>query len=340
MPDGVVQWFDAATGKGRILRAGTRYAVDAAQLEPAARHPGARVHFDLEAGRARHAELRPRTRTSPGGGGAGGGPAAEPAATVPEVVVRGEVDPDAVDYARRRLGDVEDRVSAPVLFERLTLTMAPDPARQRPAVAEIMVDVDGTPVRAEVAATTMREAVDLLERRLRDRRDHRMERLEASRRLDQPAGAGEWRHATPPAERPEYFDRPVEDRRVVARTAWSGDELIPDEAVFDLEMLDWDFELFRDLASGDDAVVARLPDGGYALARLHGDAAPMPPTWAPVTLVITPAAVLDTAEAIERLDAGGERYVFYSDRDTGRGRVVYRRYDGHYGVVGPAADAA
>lgn len=41
-------------------------------------------------------------------------------------------------------------------------------------------------------------------------------------------------------------------------------------------------------------------------------------------------------EAIERLDAGADPFVFFADPVTGRGNVVYRRYDGHCGLITPS----
>jgi hypothetical protein len=38
-------------------------------------------------------------------------------------------------------------------------------------------------------------------------------------------------------------------------------------------------------------------------------------------------------EAVERLESGGEPYVFFVDSTTARGAVVYHRYDGHWGLV-------
>lgn len=35
------------------------------------------------------------------------------------------------------------------------------------------------------------------------------------------------------------------------------------------------------------------------------------------------------------LDETDAPFVFYVDAQTGRGHAVYRRYDGHYGVVSP-----
>lgn len=45
---------------------------------------------------------------------------------------------------------------------------------------------------------------------------------------------------------------------------------------------------------------------------------------------------LTVAEAMERLAADRETFVFFVNALTGRGNVIYRRYDGHYGLVTPA----
>ena len=81
-----------------------------------------------------------------------------------------------------------------------------------------------------------------------------------------------------------------------------------------MELLDHDFYLFTDLETDTDAVIYRRPDGGYELAG-------------------QPAPMLTEAQARERLDVGGEHFVFYREPVGGRGRVLYRRYDGHYGVI-------
>ncbi|MEY2959415.1 MAG: hypothetical protein RLZZ01_1983, partial [Actinomycetota bacterium] len=48
MPDGVVEWYDPNAGEGRIVRRGHRYTVVEDQIDPHGRHPGARVHFDVD----------------------------------------------------------------------------------------------------------------------------------------------------------------------------------------------------------------------------------------------------------------------------------------------------
>ena len=50
----------------------------------------------------------------------------------------------------------------PVLFARLTLTMAPDPAVGRPATAAASIDLDERILRAHAEGETMGTAVNLL----------------------------------------------------------------------------------------------------------------------------------------------------------------------------------
>ncbi|HMO00292.1 MAG TPA: hypothetical protein PKD59_12845 [Miltoncostaeaceae bacterium] len=96
----------------------------------------------------------------------------------PEVLVRGHVPADRVEAAVAGLRAACARPPRPVLFARLTLTMAPDPAVGRPATAAAAIDLSGRILRAHADGETMAEAVDLLSDRVRRgmrrlRRDHR-----------------------------------------------------------------------------------------------------------------------------------------------------------------------
>jgi hypothetical protein len=42
-------------------------------------------------------------------------------------------------------------------------------------------------------------------------------------------------------------------------------------------------------------------------------------------------------DAVELLDLSDDRFVFSRDAASGRGQVLYRRYDGHYGLITAAA---
>lgn len=196
MPDGVVQWFDPRTGQAAVVRGNQVFAADGADVEPVARHPGAHVHFDIRrqggARRAVAVTLR-RSSRAPRRRGAGAvptGDAGQAADRPPReeagrldlaVTTRGDVGRDEVDYATARIGAALRRVEAPLLFARLVVELAPDPARARPALLQVSVDVNGEVVRAHVEGHDVREAADLLEGRLRAKLEHRAERRKARR---------------------------------------------------------------------------------------------------------------------------------------------------------------
>ena len=99
--------------------------------------------------------------------------------------------------------------------------------------------------------------------------------------------------------------------------------------------LGYDFHLFRDLASGQDAVLERLPDGSFQLTSLDPSPIDRGPTAIALTVAAHPPATATVSDAIALLDAASQPFVFFANATTGRGNVVYRRYDGHYGLITP-----
>jgi RNA polymerase-binding transcription factor DksA/ribosome-associated translation inhibitor RaiA len=246
----------------------------------------------------------------------------------------------ARDYAERKVSAVIEAIGEPILHARIKLTMAPDPAVERPARAEAALDVNGQLVRAHVAAHTLHEAVDLLEPRLRGRVAHAAERVRTLHLRPPKTPLGEWRHGQAPTDRPAWYDRPAEERQVVRRKTFALDELTLDEAALDMEMLDLDFYLFFELATGVDAVLHRRPDGRLGMRRLHVVDLPVVAEAVEVVLEPEAAPALALDEAVEWLDVAGSPFVFFRNRETGRANVVYRRYDGHYGLITPADEPA
>ena len=74
-----------------------------------------------------------------------------------------------------RFGVVAEEIAEPISFARVKLNPAADPARDRPAIAQVAFDIDGQLVRSHVAGRGMREAIDLLQRRMRAKLEHRAE---------------------------------------------------------------------------------------------------------------------------------------------------------------------
>ena len=107
-----------------------------------------------------------------------------------------------------------------------------------------------------------------------------------------------------------------------------------EQAILDMDLMDYDFMLFTDSLSGVDSVVYRDGSSGYRISRLDGNPAP---TNACVPVLVDPhgAPSLTLQEAADALDATGAEFVFFANAGSGRGNVLYRRRDGHYALVTP-----
>lgn len=244
-----------------------------------------------------------------------------------EVTLRGNVGDFAGDYARDKISHALEVAHEPVLYAHVVLDWTHDPAMERHALVKVTVDVNGTTVHAKTTAPTMNEAVDDLEYRLRRQLVQLQDRSRTRHRWTGLADEREWRHGDLPRRLLPYFPRPAETREVVRHKSFASEPMTVDEAAYEMDLLDHDFFLYRDAGSGNPALVHRLPPGGYGLQGVAPTEA-----VATVTYEALPPTLTD-AEARVRLEADGEPFVFYLDSATGSGRVLYHRYDGHYGLI-------
>jgi ribosomal subunit interface protein len=227
-----------------------------------------------------------------------------------EYTARGTVPRGAAAYALRQVEHVLTKVAGRVLHVRVVLTHEPNPAFVHPARAEVSVDVNGTPVRARVEAAELQEAADLVVDRLQRQLVQLRARTRTRHRWLAVATEHEWRHGgAPEPPRPVSGDRPV-----IRRKTFSLEPMTPDEAAYEMDLLDHNFYLFT-RPDGADALIQRTENDGYAV---------LGPTGVPV---------LTLAEAKERLRSGHEPFVFYRDPDRSRGHVLYVRHDGRLGLI-------
>jgi ribosome-associated translation inhibitor RaiA len=248
---------------------------------------------------------------------------------------RGAVPKVAVSFAVRRVSSLLRVASEPVLLARVKLTMAADPAVERPAVAQVSVDLNGRLIRAQAAGETMREAVEHACDRLRIRLERAARNWEAVRGGRPVPGPGEWRHQSLPTPRLPYFPRPLGERTVIRHKSYALTRETPDEAVADAELLDHDFHLFSEKSTGEDSVIYRTADG-YRLALAHPRTRQPGPVDPSVAVSKMPAPRLSVIQAATRLEVIGQPFLFFVNAETGRGNLIYHRYDGHYGLVSPA----
>lgn len=253
-----------------------------------------------------------------------------------QVETRGAVPEGAADLAVHQVGSVLRVAPEPVLFARVKLIMTADPAVQRPAIAQANVDLNGRLIRAQAAGETMRAAVEHACRRLRIRLERAARNWDAIRGGQPVPGPGQWRHQGMPAPRLPYYPRPPGQRAVVRRKSYALVRETPDEAVADAELMDYDFHLFTETSTGEDSVIYRTA-GGYRLALAHSRTGRLGPVDAPITVSKTPAPRLSVTEAAGRLEVTGQPFTFFENAETGRGNVIYHRYDGNYGLIVPAS---
>ncbi len=251
-----------------------------------------------------------------------------------QLVFRGTVAEDTRAYARTRLDHLIDTVGRQVRFVRLKLSAVDNPANERPAMAEVVLDLDRTIIRAHAAAPTFTEAIDRVVDRLQVRIRHDRSRRRARQRGRHSIGGPESPRPIPARRDPTDTVRP----QIVRHRSFAPDELTIDEAAWDLGMLDYEFLLFVDADTSDDALLVRDEHGDLILQfRRPGDHH-APGAVADVVTADSPPPILDQAEAVELLEATGERFAFFVDRWSDRGNVVYRRLDGDYGLITPPTE--
>ncbi|GAA1971290.1 sigma 54 modulation/S30EA ribosomal C-terminal domain-containing protein [Catenulispora subtropica] len=244
------------------------------------------------------------------------------------ITVRGALSDDEAAWAHDRIAETVARAHGRVSAVSVRLTGGTEAgaaAPGRPAVVQVNLTVDDCPLRVQAAAVTIREAVDLAVARLR-------ELTEAVAHRDRHFG-----HTSRPfrADRRGPGAHPAR-RTIVRRKVFALEAQTPDEAADTLESRDYDFHLFVDAESGVDSVIYRGAPEEYILAQVEPGPAIRGATRVPVTVNAVPAPRMPVSHAKKELATLESPFLFFADEDTGRGNVLYRRYDGGYGLIVPA----
>lgn len=119
---------------------------------------------------------------------------------------------------------------------------------------EITIRQRGAIFRAEDNALDMNEALDHVVSALGRQMRRNKTRLERAKKVD--AGM-EFADV--------YYDEPEEELQVVRTKRFSVKVMTPEEAIMQMNMLDHEFFMFRDDASGEINVVYRRKNGDYGL---------------------------------------------------------------------------
>lgn len=250
-----------------------------------------------------------------------------------QISTKGGVSAPVVERARERLGRVGTHCREPITHVELRVTIDKNHPGAEHARAEATLEVKHGPVRAHESAPTVDEAIDGMIERLRrrlDRHESRLHRI-GSKRHNGVAANGSWHHAdvsSAPRHPAPLHGAPT---KVVRRKSFATSPMTVEEAAFDLDVLDHDFYLFQEADSGAIALLSRAGDGRLRL-EIPKSAAPPESEVVPVDQVDGPI-LLDLAGARRILDAGNEPFIFHRVSEDHCGQVLYRRFDGDYGMI-------
>ncbi|MFC4127328.1 sigma 54 modulation/S30EA ribosomal C-terminal domain-containing protein [Nocardia rhizosphaerae] len=111
----------------------------------------------------------------------------------------------------------------------------------------------------------------------------------------------------------------------------------PTAAAAVLDRMDYEAHLFVDAETGEDAVVHRAGPTGVRIARQLSVRPPVDTAHGLFTVCPRVAPTLSEVDAVRRLCEHGLPHLFHIDPDSGRGRLLYRRYDGDLGSVVPVS---
>jgi ribosome-associated translation inhibitor RaiA len=251
------------------------------------------------------------------------------------VDITGEGIPrDEIDAARERVAALERFVDDPPVSVRVTVRHM-HPGSRRPYVADADTRYDGRWLAAHAAAPSPLEAVDQVTDRLR-RQLRRVVGADVALRNEPRTIQNELDDLEPDREnRPEAALKPPEEREIVYRHTYADKPLWTEDAVAELLDLDFEFLLFRHADTGEDVVVYHRDDGRIGLIHPQGSAlASQEQLAVPEANRYSEPLTVDRAR--EEMDMLNHRFLYFVDADDGRGKVLYLRHDGDYGLVEPA----
>ncbi|MEU6586249.1 sigma 54 modulation/S30EA ribosomal C-terminal domain-containing protein [Nocardia sp. NPDC046763] len=233
---------------------------------------------------------------------------------VVEVIVDGTISAQEVHRARAEITEVLRRHG---LAGSANVRLTRGAGAAGASVAQIDLCIAGTPVRCQIDGPGTR-ALRLA-----------AERLDCS--LNRQLAQAPPRWAPDPARAPLVTIG--EERPIVRRKHCVPHRCDPATAVATMDALDYDAHLFTDLDTGEDAIVYWAGPLGVRMARQRRLCPPRDFEHLPLTMNPHPTRILTESAAALRLCGHGLPFLFFTDADDDRGRLLYRRYDGDLGLV-------
>jgi ribosome-associated translation inhibitor RaiA len=246
-----------------------------------------------------------------------------------------DIPEEEAEAARERIAKVRRYMKEPPAGAlRVTIRRLRSRPDGRPYVADADMRFQGRPIAAHATGRSAVEAADELFERLREQVRGVVGSEVAQR--NEPAAIAAALRSLPfrREDRPQRRLKPPEERRIVHHRTYSSRPKATIDAIRELIDFDLEFLVFRHARSDEDVVVYRRDDGRLGLIHPPGSALadetalvePEPSRYR------TPIKLDDARADMDELD---QRFLFFVDLDDGRGKVLYLRHDGDYGLVEP-----
>jgi len=238
------------------------------------------------------------------------------------------------DEVRRRLEELRHYVDEPVLAVRLVLRDHASHARPASWVADASAVLNGRLLAAHATGPDAVAATDRVVERLA-RQLRRSAGTEVAQRNEPRVIAKAIARLSADArDRPVARRKPPELRDLIRTRTLAPMPEDTFDAAADLLDLDLQFLLFTHVRTGEDVVVHRRDDGRLGLLHPPGS-----PLAGENSVVVAEPSRYPEPIPIERargeMDALDHRFIYFVDAEDGRGKVIYQRHDGNYGLVEP-----
>ncbi|UQU61771.1 sigma 54 modulation/S30EA ribosomal C-terminal domain-containing protein [Couchioplanes caeruleus] len=206
--------------------------------------------------------------------------------------------------------------------------------REPVAVVQINVELAGRMVRAQAYAGPVEAAIDAAVAALVPRIDRLARRL-AHAEAGPPSFTGEPWDLRQARTLPPVVRIDGKARRLARHKACPPAAQTIGAAALTMDLRDYDFHLFVDEAGGQDAVLTRAGAAGYRVAADRPDLLGSAPDGVPVADAPSRLPGLTLPEAVLALDASAAAFLAFTGVGSDRAAVLYRRFDGHLGLLSP-----
>lgn len=245
----------------------------------------------------------------------------------------GPVPMSARKDAAELMARISDSTPEPLTHARLKIKRDDERPPAQVVLVEARVEVSGIPLRAESTGPTSAAALQ----DVGDRLSYKLADVPGSRRRhkSRPPSIppGRWKISDLPGSRPGFRHRPPERRSIMRRKTYSPDDRCSVYvALSRLQALDYRWFIFTDEA--DDRTTIVYDEGkGPTVCKADGSTPDAGSIHPGIEVVTAEAPAIAIAEAVSRLNESDETFIFFTGVDLHGVSVLYRRYDGHYGLM-------